>query len=417
MFMTQKWFAAGILWLLLACPYRAGAQVEKARWSDRVPRIAAPREFFVHPAGQIGNAGTSQSPWDLASTFAGKHKIPPGSIVWIAGGTYQGKFDLTLAGTAVAPIHLRVIPGQRATLLDGGLRVMQGADYLWLWDLEIAGSIPADKRRTNQTGSHPSDLPGTDGLNIYAGRGCKFINLLIHDNVGNGAGWWVGSIDSEFHGCIIHNNGWQAPDRGHGHCIYTQNREGTKTVSACILSVPYDGSYTMHAYGSARAYVDNYLLQDNIACDKGPFLVGGGRPSHNIRLLRNCLYRVDLRVGYGAANEDCELRDNIIARGNLAILKYQTVVEVNNLKSLPERKAVLIANKYDPTRAHLAVFNGAKANHVEAEVADFLKPGDSFRLLRPTDLHGSPLVAGRYDGKPLAIPMTQEFAPFVLIKE
>jgi len=38
-------------------------------------------------------------------------------------------------------------------------------------------------------------------LSIYTGKACKFINLIIHDNVKGGVGWWVGSTDSEFHGC------------------------------------------------------------------------------------------------------------------------------------------------------------------------------------------------------------------------
>ncbi len=31
-----------------------------------------------------------------------------------------------------------------------------------------------------------------------------------------------------------------------------------KTISNCIMTCRYDGSYTMHAYGSERAYVNNY---------------------------------------------------------------------------------------------------------------------------------------------------------------
>ena len=58
-------------------------------------------------------------------------------------------------------------------------------------------------------------------------------------------------------------------DRGHGHCIYTQNEQGVKTISNCIMSCRYDGTYTMHAYGSQRAYVDNFLVEENVWYDKG----------------------------------------------------------------------------------------------------------------------------------------------------
>jgi hypothetical protein len=256
---------------------------------------------------------------------------------------------------------------------------------------------------------------------VHAGEGCKFINLYIHDNVKGGVSWWVGSRNSEMHGCIIHSNGWRAPDRGHGHCIYTQNREGVKVISGCILSVPHDGSYTLHAYGSSRAYVDHYLIRDNIAYEKGPFLVGGGRPSRGIRVLRNYLHGVDLRLGYGAENEDCEVRGNVIARGSLGIRKFKKVVEEDNRQELPEKLAVLIPNAHDTRRAHLAIYNGDGAREVQVEVvvkaAPFLKPGDRFRLLDPKDLYGKPVHRGTCRDETITVPVKGEFAVFVMLKE
>ena len=87
-------------------------------------------------------------------------------------------------------------------------------------------------------------------------------------------------------------------DRGHGHAIYTQNEDGTKTVTDCIMTGGY--GYTMHAYGSKRAYVDNYLIEGNIAYKANMFLIGGGRPSHDIRVLENYLYGVSMQIGYSA---------------------------------------------------------------------------------------------------------------------
>jgi len=396
----------------------AGAQAQKkAGWSERVPRVEGAREYVVSPEGRAENPGTQAAPWDLASALGRRREVSPGDIIWVRGGTYRGKFAVRLAGKEGAPVHVRAYPGERATILDSGMTVVEPASYVWLWDLEIAGSIPVEKRETKQTGSHPTDLPGGDGLNVYTGKGCKYINLVIHDNVGGGMSWWVGATESEVHGCLIYNNGWRAPDRGHGHCIYTQNREGIKTISNCIMSVPYDGSYTMHAYGSSRAYVDNFLIEDNIACEKGPFLVGGGRPSHNIRVFRNYLYGINMRIGYGAQNEDCEVRDNVIAKGSLSIQKYKKIVQEGNVKELPQKMAVLIPNRYDPNRAHLVVFNGAKAPEVRVDVGSFLRPGDAFRLMDPKDFFGRAVLEGTCKGKTITVPMKGEFAPFVVLKE
>jgi len=386
-------------------------------WSDRVPRVPGARQFFASPDGKAENPGSPEAPWDLASALGGGSKIRPGDVLWVRGGTYRGTFEIRLAGREGAPIHVRTWPGERASILDSRTSVVEPARHLWLWDLEIAHTVPVERRRTEKTGSHPDDLPGGDGLNIYAGTGCKFINLVVHDNIGNGVGWWVGSTDSEMHGCLIYHNGWKAPDRGHGHCIYTQNRDGTKTISGCILSVPpWGGSYTMHAYGSSRAFINNYLIEDNVAHERGPFLVGGGSPSRGIRVLRNYLHGVDLRLGYGAENEDCEVRDNVVAGGRITIEKFRKVVDEGNVRGLPDRKTVLIPNRYDPRRAHLVVFNGAKAPAAAADVSSFLRPGEAFRLMDPRDLFGKPLLEGKAPGGAIDIPMKGEFAVFVLLR-
>ncbi len=406
------WTSAAVLALLAFPQDRAGAG-----WSENVPRRSG-RQFFAAPDGRAENAGMQSAPWDLASALDGRHPVAPGDVIWVRGGTYKGKFEIKLAGKEGAPVHVRTWPGERATLLDSKTSVVNPAKYLWLWDLEIAHSAPVDKRRTEKTGSHPDDLPGGEGLNILGGAGCKFINLVIHDNVGNGVGWWVGSTDSEMHGCLIYDNGWIAPDRGHGHCIYSQNRDGVKTISGCIMSVPsWGGSCTMHAYGSSRAYVDNYVIEDNVACERGPFLVGGGRPSRNIRVLRNYLHGVDLRIGYDAPeNEDCEVRDNVVASGRIAINRYRKVVDEGNVRKVPERLYVLIPNRYDPGRAHLVVFNGAGAPAAAVDVSGFLKPGDPFRLMDPKDFFGAPVLEGKGGGKTVVVPVKGAFAAFVMLK-
>jgi hypothetical protein len=390
---------------------------EAREWSDRVPKVAGAKHHFVSPNGKAENAGTQESPWDLSSALAGRQKVSPGDVIWVRGGVYKGEFSVKLVGQEGSPIHVRPYAGERATILDSGVTVVEPASYVWLWDLEIAGSVPVEKRETKERGSSPSDLPGSDGMSIYAGKGCKFINLVIHDNVRGGVGWWVGSTESEFHGCLIYNNGWRAPDRGHGHCIYVQNKEGIKTISSCIMSVPHDGSYTMHAYGSSRAYVDNFLLEGNVAHEKGPFLVGGGRPSHNIKVFRNYLYGVSMQIGYGAENEDCELRDNIVAKGSLSIEKYKEVVKEGNYEGLPDEKVILIPNKYDPNRAHLVIFNGAKASDVRVDLGSFLDAGEPFRLMHPKDVFGEAVIKGEYEGKEIRVPVRGEFGVFVVLRE
>ena len=409
--------AAGAL-ILGAGEAAAPGTSDEEWWSDKVPKVPGSKAHYVGPEGKAANPGTRESPWDLSSTLSGRAEIAPGDVIWVLGGVYRGAFEARLAGKEGAPIHLRTVPGERASILDSGMAVIEPASWLWIWDLEIAGSLPVEKRETKQEGSNPTDLPMAGGLHINAGKGCKFIDINVHDNVGGGVAWWAGSTDGEMYGCVITGNGWRAPDRGHGHCIYTQNKDGLKTISSCILSAPHDGSYTLHAYGSSQAYVDNYLIEENIAYGKGPFLLGGGRPSHGIRVIDNLLYQVDLRLGYGAESEDCEVRGNILAGGKLTIEKFKKVVEKDNLKGLPHNQARIyqLPNRYDPSRANLVIWNGGRAPEIQAAGAPFLKPGDRFQLLDPQDLWGKPVLEGKLRGDSIAVPMTGEFAVFVLKK-
>jgi hypothetical protein len=307
--------------------------------------------------------------------------------------------------------------------MDGTLFVEAPASHVWIWDLEIATSTPPEQRVIREAGSHPR-LPANfaDGISIRhtnsaaVTKDVKLIDLVIHDT-SQGISFWIDAVDSEIHGCLIYDNGWKAPDRGHGHCIYTQNRDGIKTISGNILSAKYDGAYTLHAYGSDNAYVDNYVAEDNIAYETGPFLIGGGRPSRNIKVLRNDLYGVAMQIGYGSdQNEGVEVRDNVIAGGKLRIRGPQTVVSEANRETLPGREARLIPNRYDPNRAHLAVYNGKKAPQVDVDVSGFLKPGETFRLMNPRDFYGKPVLNGTCSGATVTVPMTGEFAPFVLLK-
>ena len=399
---------AGIAW--------TSALAERpAFWSAAVPFDPSGRQFHVAPDGKADNAGSQDSPWDLASVLAGTHKLRGGDIVWVHGGTYTGKFDVRLAGAESAPIHICGVPGQRATVLNSTLTVSAPASDVWIWNLEITSSVPPERRATTQSGSHPTDLPGRGGMEVYGGRRCKYINLIIHNNVGGGVGFWKGATDSEFHGCIVYDNGWVGPDRGHGHCFYAQNQEGIKTISNCIMSVPYRGCYTMHAYGSKAAYVDNFVIEDNIAFERGPFLIGGGRPSRGIRVARNYLHGVGMQLGYGADNEDCEVRDNIVPAG-LTISRFRKVFEENNIRQVPAAKAVLIPSRYDATRAHVAVYNGARAKAVPLDVGGFMKDGESFLLLAAKDFFGKPVVEGRCAGTKIDVPMSGEFAAFVLLR-
>ncbi len=388
-------------------------------------QTALAKEYYVAPDGESSNAGTREAPWDIASALGGAQKVAPGDTIFLLEGTYRQRpkelYEIRLVGTGESPIHIRAAQAKRVRI-DGGLSMQSPSAHVWVRDLEIFVSEPRPDKPVS-AGSHPQDLNRPwGGFHMFGGKNCKYINLVIHD-CSQGISCWKGEIDPEIYGCIIYGNGWIGPDRGHGHCIYTQNDEGVKTISNCIMSCPYDGSYTVHAYGSDQAYVNNFLLEENICYERGPFLVGGGRPSQNIRVLKNYLYGIDMRIGYGAPhNEDCEIRDNVIVNGSLNIDRYKKVTQQGNLilaknQQRPEgTKCILLPNRYDKNRAHLAIYNWDKAETVEVKVAPFLKAGDAYRLMDPQNFFGDPVAAGRCEGATIRAPVKGEFGAFVMLK-
>lgn len=396
-----------VLCILLGCP---GTGASAATW-------------YVGPAGTRDADGTRESPWDIESTLVGNRAVKPGDTVYLLAGTYRRRpkeqFEVKLAGAEGKPVVVRAAAGERATI-DGGLLVTDPSAHLWIQDLEILVS-EAHPQKPVAPGSHPQDFTRPwGGLNVRGGRHNKYISLVIHD-CRQGVSWWVGDRDSELHGCVIYDNGWPATDRGHGHAVYTQNDEGTKTISNNIMTGGHADS--LHAYGSERAYVNNYLVEDNLCYAAGRFLLGGGRPSHGLTVRRNILHGVDMRIGYSAPhNEDCEVVDNVIVNRRLSVKDFRRPkVERNRVyaEKGPRPAGVevrIVPNRYDADRAHLAVLNWENKPSVRLDVSSFLRSGDRFRVMDPRDLFGKPVLRGSYDGKPLDVPVTGEFAAFVLLR-
>jgi hypothetical protein len=169
--------------------------------------------------------------------------------------------------------------------------------------------------------------------------------------------------------------------------------------------------------------VDHYLATRYVFYDAGTFLIGGGRPSRDVRVLGNLLYRVPMQIGYAAPyNEDCEVRDNVIVEAGLEIKNYKKAVKEGNLVVGPDAthpagtRTALAPNRYDPDRANVAVFVWGKKSNVDLPVEGFLRPGDKYRLLSPRDFFGKPMAAGTVEGTSIAVPMAGPFAAAVLLK-
>jgi len=400
------------------------------------PDGGAPSGFHVSPTGSSSGNGTAQSPWDLATALNQPSSVQPGATIWLHAGTYRGNFTSRLAGNGASPITVRGAMGERA-ILDGvampstHVLAINGA-YSIFRDFEVTNSYAT--RVITTTGSNPADARG-EGVGMY-GQGVKLINLVIHDT-GQGVGNWSSAPDGEVYGCVIFYNGWDAPDRGHGHGIYAQNQTGKKYLTDNIIFRQF--SYGIHGY-TEGGFIDNFEVEGNIVFNNGEvsaqsgfatdILVGGLKVAQAPMLRANVTYfpmgEGANNIGYSAGCANPTLTDNYLVAATALNLNCTGTISLtgntfagsisgfsqtgypNNTYSSgrPSGSRVLVRpNKHDAGRAHIAVFNWANLDSVPIDVSGVLATGDSYELLDAQDLFAAPLLSGVYSGGMLNVPM------------
>lgn len=361
--------------------------------------------------------------------------------IWLRGGIYNGTFTSTIYGTASLPIVVRGMPGERATI-DGGTSsyntlTTKGA-YVHYRDFEITKSDP--KRATSATGSNPTGISRGSTTGIYAsGRYNKFINLVIHDD-GVGFGFWSAGVGAEIYGCLVYNNGWDAPDRGHGHGIYTQNQTGTKYVRDTMFFNNYGNGVQL--YGSSAAYLNYLHFEGNVAFNNGlwttdgfsyNFILGGGSIAENPKLIDNHTYfsatanSKGNKLGYMKGTRNAVVTGNYFASETpLTVESSITPTVTDNTMygftstiagqfpsnsffrlnyAMPENKVVVRPNAYEPGRANIVVYNWEQRTSVDVDVSNVLSPGANFEIRNVQDFYGAPVMSGTYNGGWLTLPL------------
>lgn len=79
-------------------------------------------------------------------------------------------------------------------------------------------------------------------------------------------------------------------------------------------------------------------------------------------------------------------------------------------------------NRYESGRAHIIVYNWGRADMVNVNVGNLLRPGIRYEVHNVLDYWGAPVASGIYTGKSVSLPMTgsdtsPEFNAFVLTSE
>ena len=279
--------------------------------------------FYAAPSGSSAADGSRERPWDLATALSGGNgRVQPGDTIWLKGGTYRGPFRATVAGQPGKPVVVRQAPGARAIIdAAGSLNTTfhVGGEYTVFWGFEIINSNTArvtSGRRGNVIANYASHT--------------KYINLVVHDG---GVGFYTEPdyVDVEVAGCIFYNNGWQGPDRGHGHAVYLKSKSGPVLVRDNVMFNQF--GYGLHIYSNAGSgQMNNIRAEGNITFNNGSVatksqsanvLLGGEDYATGDVLQDNVAYysrgiaQPNLMVGYGRKeNGTVQIKNNYVAGGS-----------------------------------------------------------------------------------------------------
>jgi Right handed beta helix region len=395
----------------------------------------APADYFAAPDGVASGEGTIENPWDLQTALAHPLVIQPGDRLWLRGGVYSGNFTSRLTGAATRPIVVRNYRGERAILDAPGepkeLQVLKidGA-WTWYWGLEVMSSWPERIDPPKQRAA---------AISVY-GPNVKLINMAIHDAFG--VGFWSGSDDSEMYGNLVYNNGHDSSDRGHGHGIYAQNRDGAKLLTDNIVFQNF--SHGIHVFGSDEAFLNNFTLEGNVAFDNGVLskfgeerniLVGGGVVANKPVLISNFTYWSKAtslgqnNIGYLAGCAGLKAKNNYFALGIafMLIRCEPEILEGNTFigsvtgfdrtqfssntyypyGTKPESGVEVFVrpNQFEKGRAHVIVYNWELKNRVSIDLTSVLNEGQEYEIRDAQDYFGSPVTKGTYGSLPVEVPM------------
>lgn len=426
------------------------------------PGRRAPHVFFVSPSGSAANDGGRDTPWDLATALANASgRVQPGDTIWLREGRYVGDFRSTLRGTAEHPIVVRQTAGARA-IIDGRLNAYGAYTVFWGFEITQADPVRTAERGIDVRGAGHRfvnlvihDVGGTgvgfwmEGVDAEV-YGCIIYNNGVRSSLDHG----IYVINRDGHKSIADNVVFDNFAYGiHLYGAPTQALRGVSIEGNVAFgngSISPDGSKANLLVGGKGIPAEDIVIADNVllhAADArspnvrlgfDPRVVNGdlrmddntlvgGDPVLQLSSWRNLSIRRNVFSGASTlvallappADHD-DWRDNAFQavedraqwRWNEAAytlpawgraLGLAAPGKIGPRPSAPE--VIVRPNRYEAGRAHLVVLNWGGSALVAADLSTVLHRGDRYELRSVQSLFTAPLVAGRYDGRPVEIPM------------
>ena len=262
------------------------------------------------------------------------------------------------------------------------------------------------------------------------------INMIIHDT-NQGVLSTESANDAKIYGNLFYYNGYDAPDRGHGHGIYVQNLSTpSRQIFDNIIFEQF--GWGIHAY-TENGNLDNLDFQGNVSFNNGwpsggyhaNILVGGLQVAHSPKLISNYTYNFDQAnkndVGYAAGCTNPNVTNNYFVSGQALDFNNCTGMTITgntfvgsisgfSQSAFPSNtyygstrptgiKVFVRPNAYEAGRANIVIYNWDLQNTVSVDVSSILSPGDGFEVRNAADFFAAPVLSGTYSGGSISLPM------------
>ena len=434
--------------------------------SGQIAFSGTARHVVVSNGVSSGNAQDSSHGWTFAWALDPANSVrQPGDTMYLHAGTYPGRHNVTVSGTAGNPLIYRNWNGQRVQLFNGEdassawCPWQPMGSYVWLWGVELAYTNPAN--------AGDADIISIQGDHM------KIINCVIHDALSLGIDDFAdNAVGTEVTGNVFYYNG-RGPIGGAyktqpGYAAYVQNKTPAtqKVYRNNILFSQWDCGWQF--YGSNVTNLSNIKISHNVMFNNGNL------QSKSVEQFQPNMYVGQGETGAGPQDRDTVVGniswysmnpqhgDNVIMGYNgdgytnmavdsnyfsspnadggnySSILFTRGVATSNGLTSFkgnvlvgssspsslsstwptgsygnqyypsgsfPNRGTEIRVdpNPYESKRANITVLNWGGAATVNVDLSSVLKAGDVYHIKSATNFYGPDLAGGTYNGGLVAI--------------
>jgi hypothetical protein len=446
--------------------------------------------WYVSTAGLSGNTGAIGSPWDLQSAINGTHNasMTAGDTFLLRGGTYHlnnggtvGVGLLTGAiGASTNPITFKSYAGEWAIIDANTVTTYYSVMYGFYKD-NLSGTVFRDLEIRNSNVGNGGGI-NTHSFSLGNGPGnlarafnhraanVSFVNCFIHDTAENMDLWAESYGVSQMYGNIVTAHGYDEPDRGHGHGVYSENNQTPKIIAKNFFGIGYGLGIQCYCEDKTASQLNSFILYGNTCVDNGAlatrnntYAVGAyklqnlllgsntGYPVTNSRVENNRTYCTSPRPPGGVANE---FGFNLGGVDNVVINNYfDGTTRFSNWPKVADRSIIagntfidpdgggfatnaafpngglftqagypsntylgaeqggivpfVEANAYEAGRAMVTIYNSASASTATVNLDAILNNGDSYWVRNAFNYDAATVANGTYTtGAGVSFPMT-----------